>query len=200
MSRKLDESTRKAIESMNHLPQREIARRLDVSLGVVNGVLAKARGRKPVSKVATASPTVPPVSPAPPAPAAPHDARSALIRAFEGAPDDVAAAKRLLDLVAFDEPEIGTALAAGATTLDALAASSHGDALHCLRDPRDFANLAVRVTEDPAPFGYEREDGETEEAFDRGIAEIREAGRLRAVALLEAALEIVRRANSKGAA
>jgi hypothetical protein len=122
----------------------------------------------------------------------PDSGGAALLKAYETPSDDITAAKRLLDLVVSDEPEIGEAIAEGSSLIEALEASPHGDALLCIRAPKDLADLVLRVTADHAPFGYALEPGESPEAFARSMAEITAAGRKRAVALLKVAHEIVR--------
>src|ERR1700722_3782878 len=73
-------------------------------------------GAKPAAPPA---PAPAPVTPAPPVEAFQHGPGWPVLRAYETAPDDVTAAKRLLALVVLHEPEIGEAIAGGAALVDA---------------------------------------------------------------------------------
>jgi hypothetical protein len=59
-------------------------------------------------------------------------------------------------------------------------------------DPQNLAALVIFVTDNAADF--EPEEGETPAAFELAMVDVRRAGQGRAVALLEAALAIVRKA------
>lgn len=139
-------------------------------------------GNAPTSQAARAAPR---------ALAAPTmDQRAALAAAVYEAGDDVEAAAALLALVRFDDPEIDGYLARGSTPFDAVLSAGHGDNMLVLRAPADIAELVQAVVGDP--LIYQRDAGQSAEAFDAERKTAGEAEHARAVALLEGALSIVR--------
>jgi hypothetical protein len=73
-----------------------------------------------------------------------------------------------------------------------------GDAYAVLFDieesPQNLAALVIFVTDDAAD--YEPDEGETPDAFKAAMVDIRKAGQARAVALLEGALAVLRKAGA----
>jgi hypothetical protein len=165
-----------------------------VSLASVARGLQRIRGPQRVCSRVPA-PAQPPITSTPVAAPVvgtePDPELSRLIDAVHAAADDLEFARRLRDLLAYQEPAIREALAAGLPLVHALADSRFADVLGCLRQPRDFADLALLVCETPAPFGWVREEGESEDAFEAAMAAKRAEGRQRAIELLRDTLSIV---------
>jgi hypothetical protein len=105
--------------------------------------------------------------------------------------DHVAVAAACRAAALYADEHAADAVAEGATYVDALLNSpTHGTAVLGIGSAADFAELARHTTD--VGYGYEKEEGESDEAFAVFLTEKKAATFARAVALLEAAIVIVR--------
>lgn len=198
MSRRVSEEKKRAIRDLGRTgrTQREIAEIVGASKGTVAAVLRPHwLTPAPSSRHASApriAPTVPALPKTPVVPAE-DPARAARLLELEAAERaaDTGAAWGVAHLAArrFHDPKLDAMLTAGKSKLDALTSFDNIDCF-LLTEPEDLAELAVIVTEDV--YGWEPEEGETEEDFATFVASRKSEAHQRAVGLLEAAVAILR--------
>lgn len=187
MSRRLKPEKADAVRALAHAgrDQRTIATALGVSKGYVSSVLTAPRKARNAARMAAKAPTLPAVAPVPVAVVDPRLAlQDALVRALT--PEATAAAE--LALARFDDPALAAELDAGEGRVFALFCRYP---IAILSRPQDLADLARLVSEE-APYGLEREDGESDEDFAACVREVAEREVERAAQLLEEAARIVR--------
>jgi hypothetical protein len=161
------------------------------------GMPTKARTIRRLQATLKGKPSAPRARPAaredaPAAPATRDDKRRALLHAYANADnaEDVRAAAIALHRI--DEPEFAAWLDRGLSVAEALSQSDPA-VFDLLRTPEDVAYLARQAGDF---FGcYVRDPGQSEQAFRAEVRQAHGDAHGRALALLEGALEILRRSG-----